>query len=539
MTGRVTATVMAALLVVGLGVAFVPVSAQEGGGGGYTAPDRGNPNLGVLLPDDEVQPGTTAALELQVRNDGRVVSGSGERVTNARSTVIEITDGGPFEVESGKTAIGIVPDGETVPVTQRISVPESIEPGEYEITVKTRYSYNSYISTTGSTDRRTETETHDVTVVVPKEPRFEVTDVTTNVEPGSSGTATVEIENVGTEPANWTRTTIAGGNGITVDGGTAERPTEEILGDLKPNESTTMSVDVAVDEGISSGDRPLEIGFTYRDADGIEREANEVTASLTPAAEQSFSIRNLEGSLSVGYEGDITGKVVNDGPQPVDDAVLIVEPMSESLFVEDTRYALPSLKQGEATEFRYPTDVSGQADAGARQLRFTVEYTGSGDATLTDGPISERVVVDEQRDEFSIADDGISVSQGESSDAVLEITNERSETLSNIDAKLYADDPLDAPDDEAFVDELEPGESAELPFEITATEGATVETHPVELDFEYETERGDSVLSDTYQHPIEVTASEDDGGGIPSVVVAVLVALTVSAVGVGLWYRQD
>ncbi|WP_308986941.1 hypothetical protein [Natrinema thermotolerans] len=261
--------------------------------------------------------------------------------------------------------------------------------------------------------------------------------------------------------------------------------------------------------------------------------------SLVPASKQSFSIRNLDETLSVGYEGEITGKIVNDGPRPVDDAVLVVEPMSESLFVEDTRYALPALKQGEATEFRYPTDVSGQADAGARQLRFTVEYTGSGDATLTDGPISERVVVDERRDEFSIADDGISVSQGESSDAVLEITNQRSETLSNIDAKLYADDPLDAPDGEAFVNKLEPGESAEIRFELEATEDATVETHPVELDFEYETERGESILSDTYQHPIEVTASEDDGGGVPSVVVGILVALAVSTIGIALWYRQD
>ncbi|WMT10201.1 hypothetical protein NP511_16065 [Natrinema thermotolerans] len=498
---------------------------------------RGEPEIDVLLPEPEVTTGAEQTLELQLHNEGDLKLGTQRgRVLTARGVTVEIIDGGPFDVKSGASSTGSLPDGQLTTVAQRVAVPDDIEPGEYEITVEVSYSYTRQVSDGSQTaQQRSGSERVDLTVEVPDEPRFELGTAETDVQPGADGSATLAVENVGSETARQARATVAGTGGVTVDGGTAE----EVLGNLEPGDTEQLTVDIDIAETTSEGSKPLEVTVSYRDSSGIKRSAPPEMTSLVPASKQSFSIRNLDETLSVGYEGEITGKIVNDGPRPVDDAVLVVEPMSESLFVEDTRYALPALKQGEATEFRYPTDVSGQADAGARQLRFTVEYTGSGDATLTDGPISERVVVDERRDEFSIADDGISVSQGESSDAVLEITNQRSETLSNIDAKLYADDPLDAPDGEAFVNKLEPGESAEIRFELEATEDATVETHPVELDFEYETERGESILSDTYQHPIEVTASEDDGGGVPSVVVGILVALAVSTIGIALWYRQD
>ncbi|EMA28192.1 COG1361 S-layer family protein [Natronobacterium lacisalsi] len=498
----------------------------------------GKPDVDVHLTDNQLETGTQETLELDVSNDGRLDAGFGEQVLNVRAGTLEISDSGPFESKSGEASLGTIPDGQSVPATQRIEVPNGIEPGEYEITVEVDYTYVYMVS--GSTyDRRSTTEKETVTVVVPSDPQLAVTDLMTDVEPGGSGEARIEIENTGPVTSNQTRTSITSGNGITLDGSTPEAPAEQIIGDLEPNESTTMTVDVAIDESISGGERPLEIDFTYEDENGIERAANSVTASLSPAAEQTFAIDDLESTLAVGYDGEVTGTLTNEGPRTVDDAVLDVTPQSESLFIEDTRYALPELEPGESTEFRYPTDVSGQADAGPRQLQFTVEY-GSGDrTTATDGPISERVVIDDRYEEFSIETVAADVRQGETSEVLLEITNERPETLSNVDAKLYADSPLDAPNSDAFVNELEPGESAEIRFEIAATADAALETHPVELDFEYDTERGDTVVSDVYQHPIDVgEGNGDDGGTTVGSIVTVMALLTGAGLGIGLWWRR-
>ncbi|EMA45974.1 COG1361 S-layer family protein [Halobiforma nitratireducens] len=523
------------VLALALAVAGVVLSAALAG-----AVDRGDPDVDVFLEDPEVEPGSEEVIELQVGNDGSLITGSGEQVLTVRSGTLEVSDSGPFEVTSGSSALGTIPDGEVIPTTQRLEVPDDIEPGEHDITVEVSYTYVNPVRSDGSVDRHRATERETVTLVVREEPRFAVTDVATDVEPGGTGDAVVEIENTGPIASNQTRTSIVGGSGISVDGATPEAPAEEIIGDLEPNESTKMTVDVAVDDGISAGDRPLEIDFFYEDENGIERQANGVTTTLLPAPEQTFAIDDLESTLAVGYDGRVTGTITNEGPRAVDDAVLDVTPQSESLFIEDTRYALPELEPGESTEFRYPTDVSGQADAGPRQLQFTVEY-GSGDrTTATDGPISERVVVDEKRDEFTVETLEADIRQGETSEVVLEITNERPETLSNIDANLYTDSPLSSPNDDAFVGELAPGESAQLRFEIGATPDAALETHPVELDFEYDTERGDTVISDVYQHPVDVGAAEDDDGdGNVGTIVTAMVMLTAAGLGVGMWWRRS
>ncbi len=459
------------LILLAAGLAAIPsVLSQEVG-----EATRGEPDLDIYLPDSEVDTGSEAVLELQVQNDGKLEQGmQGDRVYTARSTTVDITDSGPFEVKSGEQAVGSIQDGMTQSATMEIVVPNDIDPGSYDITVETSYSYDRIVSDHINAIRQeSRTETHDVTVVVTDNSPLLIENAKTDVEPGSSGDATLEIRNTGTEPVNETHASISG-SGIVVDGETAE----EHIGNLEPNESTVVSVDIGVDDAVSEGTKSLQATFTYRDTHGIERETAPTMTSLPLGKSQSFSINNIVDTLSVGYDGHIGGEITNEGPRAIDDAVLVVEPMSETLYIEDTRYALPPLEPGETTTFTYPTDVSGQADAGPRQLRFSIEYTGSsGEATLEDGPFTDRVTVDERTDEFALGDDPITVQQGDRTEFALEITNQREETLSNIDAQLYTDSPLSTVNDEAFVPALEPGESTELTFDVAASESAPTEYH--------------------------------------------------------------
>jgi len=215
--------------------------------------------------------------------------------------------------------------------------------------------------------------------------------------------------------------------------------------------------------------------------------------------------------------------------------VLVADPQSQRVSLGESRYALPDIPAGESVEFSFDADVNGNADPGPRQFRFTTEYT-SGDSTIAVDE-TRRIEVAPRQPEFDLVADNTTVPAGETRRVSFEITNQRPETLSSINAGLYADSPLSAPNDEAFVDELEPGESTDIWFEVSAAPGASVETHPVELDFRYNDERGNDRISDVTQFPIDVTESTDDGG-LPITALVVGLLVVVGVAGTVVWYRR-
>ncbi len=488
----------------------------------------GEPEINVYLPENEVSPGSDAELTLHFENDAEVISGDQtELVTTARAVNARITDEGPFDVLTGTQPVGPISDGAVSQAAFQVVVPHDIEPGSYDIDVRIQYSVTNQV-TSDTRQRLTRTRTRSVSVQVVDDPRFAITDVDTAVQPGTTGTAALTVENVGSETANATRGTFTGGEGVQLDGGTAEA----FIGDLEPNDTRTVNVDVAVEETVAAGAKPIEAAFAFRDAAGRDREARTTYGTLSTLDAQSLTIEDLGDTLAVGYEGEIRGTLHNDGPRSITDGVLVVDPASESLIVEEARYALPPLEPGDSTAFTFPTDVSGSALPGPRQVRFSVEYAHGGQTTTTTGPISKRVIVDNQQAAFNITAADARLPAGETTTVALTIRNDRPETLSNVNARLYTDSPLSASSDEAFIDRLAPGTTADVEFTVSAAEGAMAKPYPLELDFQYDTERGDTTLSRTYQYPINVTeSSEGDGSlGGPSILVG-LTLLTTLLVG--------
>ncbi|WP_231727804.1 COG1361 S-layer family protein, partial [Haloferax profundi] len=113
-----------------------------------------------------------------------------------------------------------------------------------------------------------------------------------------------------------------------------------------------------------------------------------------------------------------------------------------------------------------------------------------------------------------------SLNIGSSGVVTLELTNNGDETLTNINAKAYASDPLSLSDDEAFVQSLEPGETAEIKFQASVSGDALAKDYPLSVDFQYERPNGDTEISDSYKVPL--TATENEGGsGLPLPLIGV------------------
>jgi hypothetical protein len=101
---------------------------------------------------------------------------------------------------------------------------------------------------------------------------------------------------------------------------------------------------------------------------------------------------------------------------------------------------------------------------------------------------------------------------------------------------LFVDDPISSDDDEAFIGELGPGESAEITFEVSTAGSTFAKDYPVSVDFEYDREDGTTQVSDTFRLP--VTVEEGGGGGLPITLVAGLGALVLIGVAVVVVRRR-
>jgi uncharacterized membrane protein len=127
---------------------------------------------------------------------------------------------------------------------------------------------------------------------------------------------------------------------------------------------------------------------------------------------------------------------------------------------------------------------------------------------------------------------------GSSGTLELRVRNTLEEPVTDVSAKLYVEDPITSGDDEAFVERLEPGQTATLTFEVGAARSAIEKPYPIQVDFRYDDADGDTLISDTYQLPVTVEVRER-GSGLPLPLVGAGVALLAVVGGVLYWRRRN
>jgi hypothetical protein len=482
----------------------------------------GRPEVSLSVPDNRVAPGETKTLNVSIVNDGVITRGGPERftsrVTTARAVTLDVADVAGLDVETDDVAVGQVPEGVVGPAPITITVPEGVPPGTYRLPIDVSYTYTSIVtydeadpSNNPKFNDRSVTRRLTVPIVVEDQARFRVVDVSTGVQIGDSGTMVAAVRNVGTDPAREASVQLSSGNSDLTFGGSPSA--ESFVGEWRPGETKQVTFPVNVADSAELRDYTVTGRVTYTDTDGIVQRSNELRASVRPLEEQSFSVSNVESTLRVNWEGTVTGTVTNEGPAPITDGVVVFQPASANFDASETEYAIPDLAPGESADFAFDVEVSSAADPGSRQLRFVVQYENEDGESRSSDPLNARIAVGDERDPFTVEAAESTIGAGESGRLTLTVTNAEDETLSDISAKLFVDDPISSSDDEAFIGELGPGESAEITFEVSTGGGTFAKDYPVSVDFEYDRADGTTQVSDTFRLP--VTVEESSGGGLP------------------------
>lgn len=505
-TRRLAAVVLAVLVV---GPLLGPA------GAGATAPVE--PRFETFVPQPTLTPGQPNELAVQVVNDAGDPDDTARR---AGSVEVTLTAGGtPFSVRSGTTALGTLPDGRPVTTTHVVTVPYDVEAGTYDLMLTVEY--------TAGGDRKRTTKT--VEVRVPERPVFEVTDVATDVDVGDSGTVELTVENVGSEPASASTVTLQSTSGQVALGGAGSA--SRFAGTLDPGESVTLSFDASVAPGAARQPYALQATVEYTSEDGTPGRSRAISLGVTPGPEQEFTVGNVSSNLRVGEEGTLSATVTNEGDEAVEDVVVLLQSDSPGVTPLEFEVPLGTVPAGGTADFSFAIDVSGEAEPGPERFSMVVEYRTKGEDRRKKDPVDARADIAPAQDAFGVTGTAKTVSAGGSTTLTLEVTNQRDEPVDDVTAKLFVDDPISVTDDEAFAGSLEPGETTVLTFAIGAAGSALPKDYPVEVDFQYRTEDGDTRLSDTYTVP--VTVSESGGGGLPLGLLAgaaVVLAVVAGAV---------
>ena len=512
----------------------------------------GWPGLSVTTATPELTPGGEQSLALDVLNDPDLRQAGPERyegrVTTARAVTLDIDDSDlPFDIRPESVTVGDAPPGKTTVPPVTVTVPESVSPGTYEIPISVTYSYTRVVSYDGNDvsyadGRRTISD--EVTVRVDSRPRFVVAETRSTLQVGDTGRVTVTFENVGTETARDARVSLSSSSatvrmatseGQPASGGGQPTTTSVYLGTWRPGETRSATFTAAVDEDVEVESLVFRASVQYEETDGVERTARPLTFGIRPTPEQSFTLERVESDLRVGRTGTLSGTVVNAGETPIRNAVVVLSTESSELVPQPTRVAVSDMAPGDRASFSFDVRVSGAAAATTHQAELTVQYRNQRGQLRRSDPLERAVGVAPQRDRFSLTPVNATFETDTDNQFAVRITNRESITYREVRVAINATEPFTSESPIAYVEEIAPGESATLFFEVTVSEDAVPTTTALEAAVVAREPDGDRIRDGPYV--VSVTITEPSGPG-NTTLLAAGVLLLVLLLGGGWWWLR-
>jgi hypothetical protein len=464
----------------------------------------------IVSTETDAPVGGTGDVTVSVRNTGDAAAS--DATFTLQSSTSDLTFGGS---PSAETYAGRWGAGEVRTFTFAARVGPDADRRPFSVPGTVAYEDNDGIPAQ---------ESLSIGVTPAPEQTFTTRTVETTASTGDTGRLTVALTNEGDRTLTDATVTLSSSNTALTFGGSPSATS--FVGEWAPGETREVTVEAAFSGAAEERPYVVEAAVDYKDTDGTSARSSPVTVGVMPAAEQSFDLAKTNATLRVGAEGALSGSLVNEGPQAIENAVLVLESAGSSISTPETEFAVGDLVPGESVAFEYQVEVSSEARDGPRQFTYRLRYDDADGDTRQSDPLYARHDVGQKRAVFDV-ESNVSVQAGSSTTMELKMTNTGEEELTDVTAKLFADAPIAVEDDEAFVDSVPPGETRTLVFSISAAGSATPKDYPVSLDFQYTEPDGDTKLSDTYQVPVRVTQS--GGGGLLSTFPGGLGGLGVAA----------
>ncbi|MFB6155763.1 MAG: COG1361 S-layer family protein [Haloferacaceae archaeon] len=500
----------------------------------------GQPVLHVALSDRTVGVGQTTALSLTVANEGELSSGSllnpasDQRVTTARAVDVRLRTGdAPLSVETGPRLLGSLPQGGAAQVPFQVTVDEDATPGTYRLPVRIEYTYTEFVSDrTGYVEETTETLRTHVTVEVTDRAEFRVVSTSADVRAGERGQLSVTMENVGTQAADEASVQVTSLNGGLLFGQAGLPNASQFAGSWNPGERRTLTYRVLAADTERQRNYTIATQVTYLNDDGDPRASRRLAFGVTPTPAPTFALEDVSATLRVGDRGSISGSVVNTGETAVNDAVVVMEPPSQTLRPRQVEYPVGTLEPGERADFSFEVDATEAATAGDEQFSFRVRYEAGEATPRTSDPLLATASVGEEREPFRV--EPVNATFPPDTDGnrfVVRVTNVGETPRSDVVVSLAPRPPLTSMSPSAYVGDLAPGESVDVAFSVSVDQDAVESRVPVPVNVTSDTPNRKNAIDGPYLVPVEVREPAGATGDVSLLAAAAVVALMVLIAG--------
>ena len=478
----------------------------------------------TTIADSDIPIGGNGIVELEIQNTKNKDLSNTSLTVESNSTDLRFSDS-----DTKQVTIGELDSGEQKTVSLTASFSETaVEDFEYQVKSTIDFEYQDS-SLNGS-----DTTTATITPTEKMENPLTIQDQTTPV--GGSGSATFTFTNTNTVAIEDVQITLQSNNSkVAFDGQqTSTRSFERVAA----NESVTFTDEISFTESASSESNYTINATTQYNFQDINQNSTESHSLLvTPLSEQNVDIYLSENaSVTEGDDVDLPVIIENTGPRNIEDIEFTITARNDSTVKQNT-FSVADITEGEARTVQVPIETPIQSETLQQEFDTTVTYTYP--ELETPNSVSEIITVNvtELDGEFDVTTTNTpNVPTGSSEVITIQVTNQLSNPVSNVDAEFSASSPVSVTDSSAYVSEIESGETVNLNIEVEADGSATPNPYPVDVDFQYDNTDGNAQLSEVYSIQVNIIDSTSQSPFMsPFFILGALLTITG---GIAYYYRK-
>jgi hypothetical protein len=295
------------------------------------------------------------------------------------------------------------------------------------------------------------------------------------------------------------------GGGSAADGGSDGANTTTTEQSASSDAGGTDTVDVGSAVNAASSALSGATGTSGAQTGGTQAQAGQ--GSL------EFTVDDLDGDLSAGDQGTISGTITNDGSETAENAVLTFAGNASAVMPRQSQVVLDDIESGESVDFELPVAVAQGAPPGERQLPLQVSYQTEDGQQATSAPLAAQVAIEEGETSFEVTSVDSDLEPGEQGTVEVTVENQQGDltdavvNLQSLSSNLVFGQ---AANTSQFVGDWDEGDTETFEVQTTATETATDGDFPVRASVSYTDENNQPGQATPIVFGVEIDESVND-----------------------------